>query len=127
MKKVLILIVLSLCITPWHLSAQQKPAELKKSEAPNLTDGNGNKYGYWTEKEGDITWKGEYVAGKKTKNWAGYYSNNYISKLEYYNNGVRDGILVQFDRKGKVTLVENYKNDKRNSYSFNPSFHSLTN
>ena len=112
MKKLFLLIIATLLFAPWQLNAQVKNSDQTKDVAPNLTDANGNKNGLWSEKEGDVTWKGEYIANKKVKNWVGYYPNNYISKVEYYTNGWKDGVNIQFDRKGKVTLIENYKNDK---------------
>jgi antitoxin component YwqK of YwqJK toxin-antitoxin module len=98
--------------------AQVKTPDVPQGNTPNLTDANGNKYGLWSEKVNELNWKGEYIANKKVKTWVGYFSNNFIGKLENYSNGWKDGILIQFDRKGKVTLIENYKNDKLDGQVF---------
>lgn len=111
-KPILYLFIATLFFVNFQINAQENKANHATTEAANLIDSNGNKYGYWVEKVGEITWKGEYIANNKVKNWVGYFPNNYVSKIEYYTNGWKDGILMQFDRKGKVTLVENYKNDK---------------
>ena len=110
MKKILFLFASIIFALSMNLDAQVTTNELKVPDSVNRTDPNGNKVGFWIEKMGEITSKGEYVANKKVKNWIGYYPGNMISKIEYFNNGLRDGISIQFDKKGKISLVENYKN-----------------
>ena len=118
MKKSFLLLLIAILFFSTLGIAQVKISDQIQSNAPNLTDANGNKYGSWSEKENDLTWKGEYIANKKVKTWVGYYSNNFVGKLVTYNNGWKDGILMNVDRKGKVTLVENYLNDKLNGKVF---------
>lgn len=116
MKKIVFLFSLIALILPISLKAQVKPAEQVKSndlilpDSVNHLDANGLKTGYWIERQGELTSKGIYNASRKTGNWVIYYSNNTIHKLEYYTDGVKDGISLQFDRKGKLTLQENYRN-----------------
>jgi antitoxin component YwqK of YwqJK toxin-antitoxin module len=90
--------------------AQVEANDMKIPDTANKMDDQGKKTGYWIEKQGDLTSKGEYISNRKVKNWVTYYSNNVIYKIEYFTNGIKDGISIQFDRKGKMTLVENYKN-----------------
>jgi antitoxin component YwqK of YwqJK toxin-antitoxin module len=78
----------------------------------NKVDSKGNKYGFWTETEGELTWRGEYIDNQKVKTWVAFYKNNYIARLVNYTKGLKDGVLVQIDKKGKVTLMENYRDEK---------------
>lgn len=114
MKKILIVVSLILAVFSFTLNGQTKPVEqvkptdYKLPDSVNKLDANGLKSGYWIERQGELTSKGIYVTNLKTGNWIIYYSNNSIHKLEYYNKGAKDGICLQFDRKGKLTLQENY-------------------
>jgi len=108
-KRLFFLVILAI-LMPWRMLGQVNAIDVKISDTVNRTNSEALKYGYWVEKQGDITSKGEYLLNKKNKNWISYYPNNIISKIEYYSNGLRDGISVQFDRRGKMTLLENYRN-----------------
>lgn len=88
----------------------QESADKKVPDTLNRTDANGHMYGFWTEKRGELTFKGEYADNKKIKDWVGYYPNNTIYRIEYYTAGVREGIAVQFDRKCKLSMIEHFKN-----------------
>ena len=110
MKKILSFLLYMIIIIPLQINAQGTVNDAKIPDTVNRKDAIGNKTGYWIEKLGELTYKGEFVENKKVKNWIGYYPNNLIYKVEYYSNGVKDGISIQFDRKGKITLVENFKN-----------------
>jgi len=110
MKRLLYFILTMTVVIPIQLIAQVPTTETKIPDSGNRTDSNGNKIGYWTEKVGEITFKGEYIENKKVKNWIGYHPNNMIAKIEYFNYGLKDGISIQFDKKGKITVVENFKN-----------------
>jgi antitoxin component YwqK of YwqJK toxin-antitoxin module len=96
-------------VLPFHMNGQANASDSKVADTINKTDANGDKTGFWIEKSNDITFKGEYVANKKVKNWIGLYSNNVVARIDYYTNGLKDGIAVQVDRKNKITLVENFK------------------
>ncbi len=110
MKKILVFVFFLMMLGSIHMSAQEAELDVKIPDTANRIEGPGQKTGYWIEKQGELIWKGEYHANKKIKNWVCYYPNNIIYKIEYYSNGIKDGISIQFDRKGKMTLVENYKN-----------------
>lgn len=105
-----ILTALIIFCFPFIVSAQVAAKDLNLSDSVNRTDASGRRTGYWIEKQGDVTFKGEYQNNLKIKNWVGYYPNKVVSNIEYYSNGVKDGISMQCDRKGKITLVESYKN-----------------
>lgn len=106
-NKILFLVILLMLSVA--MKAQTPSKDNKISDTTNKSDNQGNKYGYWIEKQGDATFKGEYLNNRKVKNWVGYYPNKIIYRIDYYTNGNKDGISIQFDRKGKVSLVENYK------------------
>jgi uncharacterized protein len=110
MKSLYSFLFMIILAMPFRLTGQEVSQDNKYPDSINRKDDSGNKTGYWIEKANDVTYKGEYVANKKNNNWVGYYSNNVVSKVEYYSNGVKDGISVQLDRKGKITLLEHYKN-----------------
>ena len=110
MKKNLSFLLTLMVVISMQLAAQVTTNDAKIPDSLNRTDASGYKVGTWIEKLGEITYKGEFVANKKVKNWIGYYPNNLIYKIEYFNNGIKDGISIQFDRKGKISLVENFKN-----------------
>jgi antitoxin component YwqK of YwqJK toxin-antitoxin module len=110
MNKILVFLVASVTLFSIHLYAQEAASDVKLPDSVNRLDSQGRKNGYWIEKQGEMTLKGEYASNSKIKNWVSYYPNNIIYKIEYFNNGVKDGISIQFDRKGKMTLVEYFKN-----------------
>ncbi|MCX6265845.1 MAG: hypothetical protein NTW16_00605 [Bacteroidetes bacterium] len=114
MKKLLSFLLTVIISIPFYANAQIAANDNKLPDTVNRTDSKGDKIGYWIEKQGDVTYKGEYINNKKVKNWIGYYSNNIISKIEYYTDGIKDGILIQFDRKGKISMVEHFKNGLAN-------------
>ena len=114
MKKVLSFLLTLIIVIPFYTNAQVAASDDKLPDSVNRTDSKGDKVGYWIEKQGDVTYKGEYINNKKVKNWIGYYSNNIISKIEYYTDGVKDGIIIQFDRKGKISMVEHFKSGLAN-------------
>ncbi len=119
MKAIVIFLTSLILLFPAHSFAQAKAADEKVPDTINRTDSYGNKVGFWVEKQGEISYKGEYVANKKEKNWVGYYPNSFIYKLEYYANGLKDGISMQFDRHGKITLIENYKKGMSHGQTLN--------
>lgn len=88
--------------------AEQKANDLKLPDSVNRFTPDGLKTGYWIEKQADLTSKGEYLAGKKTGSWITYYPNQFVHKLEIFQDGNKEGISLQFDRHGKLTLLENY-------------------
>lgn len=102
--------LLVLLTLPVVLTAQTTTKDINAADTLNRMDNQGNKYGIWIEKQGDATYKGEYWYNKKVKNWVGYYPNKILYRIDYYYNGIKDGISVQFDKKGKISLIENYKN-----------------
>lgn len=111
MKKATLLAAVLAFVLHSIIFAQNMPAAEKNlPDTVNRSAPNGDKYGYWIEKQGEMTFKGWYQNNKKVNDWIGYYANNTLYKLEYFKDGVKDGISVQFDRKLKVSLVEYYKN-----------------
>jgi antitoxin component YwqK of YwqJK toxin-antitoxin module len=110
MKKIIAFLFTMIIVSILQVNAQAIATDAKLPDTVNRIDADGNRIGYWIDKQGETTYKGEYIANKKVKNWIGYYPNNAIFKIEYYNNGLKDGISVQFDRKCKISLVEHYKN-----------------
>ena len=113
MKQISRLILIIVLISPFYLYSQvPKPAD-----SINKYDANHLKTGIWEERMGDLTTKGLYIANKKEKNWVTYLPNNLIYKLEYYENGMRNGIALTFDRKAKLMNQDYYKNDQLDGMS----------
>jgi antitoxin component YwqK of YwqJK toxin-antitoxin module len=110
MKKILFILTAWMIIVPFCLNAQVSTGEEKFPDSVNKTDAGGNKTGYWIEKVGEMTYYGTYLANKKVKDWIGYYPNKLIYKVEYYDNGIKNGVSIQFDRKCKISLIENFRN-----------------
>ncbi len=110
MKKNIIIIFALLLSVSLNMNAQDAANDNKVPDTINRKDANGSMYGYWIEKRGELTYKGFYADNKKVRDWVGYYPTNVIYKVEYYTNGVKEGISIQFDRKGKISLVEHFKN-----------------
>jgi antitoxin component YwqK of YwqJK toxin-antitoxin module len=110
MKKIALLFTILIFAASSALVAQVKATDMNLPDSVNKYDANGMKTGYWIERQGEMTFKGRYVNNKKNNNWVTYYSNNLIYKVEYFTDGVKDGLSLQFDRKGKLTLMENYSN-----------------
>jgi antitoxin component YwqK of YwqJK toxin-antitoxin module len=109
-RNLLTLVLLSFSFT---LFAQQS-TETTGGDTINKFNANNQKTGYWVERNGELTNQGVYKDGKKTGNWVTLLSNNLLNKVEFFNNGLRDGISVQFDRKAKIVTYENYKNGELN-------------
>lgn len=112
MKKLFIISALTLFFLQSPVFSQEPVTSATGETAENKSDANGNKIGKWIEKEGDITWTGDYLSNLKEGNWVGFYPNQFVAKLVAYKQGMKDGILIQMDRKGKVTLTEHYQKDK---------------
>ncbi len=112
MRQIALLVFFLFFILQNTLDAQE-PAEAKiASDTTNRTDTRGNKIGYWEEKQGEITLYGTYDLNKKTGNWVSYYPNKMIAGIAHFKDGVKDGISVQFDRRGKILEISNYKGGK---------------
>jgi len=131
MKMILSFLMTMIAVITLQVNAQETAVDKKMADTVNLTDAKGNKTGFWIEKRGELTFKGEYDANNKVKDWVGYYPNNAIFKVEYYTNGVKEGISLQFDRKCKISLIEHFKNDVNHGRStyysqFNESILSET-
>jgi len=110
MKRFALFLTALIFVFATQLKAQVDANDETIPDTVNKTDSFGKKTGFWIEKTGGMVYKGEYVDNKKVKSWIGYYPTNFIYKVELYTNGVKDGISMQFDKHGKITLVENYKN-----------------
>lgn len=115
MKAVKSLLTLAFVALTLSLGAQNV-YEGVSADTLNKMNANNQKTGYWIERSGEFTNMGSYVDGKKVGNWVTLLSNNLIYKLEYYGNGEKDGISLQFDRKAKLTSLENYKNGQLHGY-----------
>jgi uncharacterized protein len=96
---------------------------------------DGQKTGFWIEKEGNILFKGNYQDGAKNGQWKGFFENNevyfignflqgnpdgkhvfyseskVIRETQYYSNGLKTGSWTKYNEDGSVKLVIAYKND----------------
>ncbi len=87
----------------------QLTTEQKNNDSINRLDKYNMKIGYWEEKSGEFLMKGEYSENVKVGNWISCYINSMPARLEYFSKGLKDGISIQFDRKGKITQIDYYK------------------
>ncbi|MDP1623811.1 MAG: toxin-antitoxin system YwqK family antitoxin [Bacteroidales bacterium] len=110
MKKILSVLLTMMVVITLQVNAQEAARDINLPDTANRTDQNGKKTGYWIEKHGELTFKGYYVSERKVHDWVGYYPNNNIYRVEYYLNGEKEGIAIQFDRKCKISLIEHFRN-----------------
>jgi antitoxin component YwqK of YwqJK toxin-antitoxin module len=113
MKTLRIIFFASLMILPF-LTVAQTPMVFIQGDSLNKMNNQNLKTGFWMERSGEYTHQGSYIDGKKHGNWATFLSNDMLFKLETWKYGLKDGISLQFDRKSKLTGLENYKNDQLN-------------
>jgi uncharacterized protein len=107
MKKLKCFLSAVMILMAVQLSAQTTEG---KSDTINRMNDKNMKTGYWVERSGEFTNIGYYVDNMKTGNWMTLLSNDLMFKLEYFTNNVKNGISLQFDRRAKLTTMENYKN-----------------
>jgi len=91
------------------LQFAQTPMIFFKGDSVNRMNEQNLKTGFWMERNGEYTHQGFYINSKKEGNWVTFLSNDMVFKLETWKNGLKDGISLQFDRKSKMTGMENYK------------------
>ncbi len=89
--------------------------------APNESDANGQKTGYWVNKdsEGRIVSRGNYVEGRRDGDWRFYISPiSRISKgqepdvVGFYTNGVKSGEWQYTESRSKVILKGSFLDDQ---------------
>jgi len=126
MKKILNLMMVAILLIPIIAWAQTEEPEKTRDPVNQLNERN-LKVGFWKERNGELTTRGNYVNGLKDGTWETYLSDELIFRVETYNNGRRDGITLQFDRKGKTTNVEHYKNNQLHGsvFIYNPFSNKL--
>lgn len=113
MKTLRTLFLASMLILPF-LAISQTPMVYFKGDSLNKTNAQNLKTGFWMERNSEYTHQGYYIDSKKNGNWATFLSNDMLFKLETWKNGVKDGISLQFDRKSKLTGLENYRDGELN-------------
>jgi len=95
----------------------QVSTDRKPYDTINQYDANKMKTGYWEERDGEFMTKGYYKNDKRVDNWISFHPNHMIQKIDFYTDGIKNGISIQFDRKGKIATVEYYKNGLLNGTS----------
>jgi antitoxin component YwqK of YwqJK toxin-antitoxin module len=116
MNNAVLLLLMISCSLPIFSWAQTSTEN--HNDTINKVDPAGKKTGYWIEKQGEITYKGYYQDNNKVNNWIGFYPNNFIFKIDYFNNGLKDGISLQFDRRGKLIQFDQYSNGGLHGVSY---------
>ena len=96
------------------LQFAQTPMIFFQGDSLNKMNEKNLKTGFWMERNGEYTHQGYYIDSKKDGNWVTFLSNDMIFKLETWKNGVKDGLSLQFDRKSKLTAMENYRGGELN-------------
>jgi len=126
MKTVQRWLLIALIILPLVAVTQTK-GPYEEREKQNLLNEKGLKVGFWKEKKGELTSMGSYVNGIKDGTWETYLSNHQIFRIETYDKGKRNGITLQFNRKGKISNLEHYKNNKMDGlvYIYSPRTSNL--
>lgn len=67
-----------------------------------------------TNLSGDIMAKGTYEKGKKNGEWNYYFSNGYLRTKENYIADIQQGMSYNYNRRGELSSITNYKDDKIN-------------
>ena len=117
MKRLLTLLFLPLWLLSGTISAQITSIASKATDTLNQMDAQGNKTGSWVETRGEITFRGSYVKNLKHGNWVGTYPNKIVSSIEAYNMGKKEGATIYIDKRGRITMSENYKNGLRHGFN----------
>ena len=82
------------------------------SQDTNKVDANKQKQGFWMENVMGVTYRGQYVNHKREGNWISYHQGTLlISSIDFYKNGMKNGISISIDSKGNFTKEEHYMND----------------
>ncbi|NQV03249.1 MAG: hypothetical protein HQ542_11425, partial [Bacteroidia bacterium] len=104
-------LLIAILIIPIVAVTQTKgPSEVREKQ--NQLNEQNQKVGFWKERKGELTIMGNYANGLKDGTWETYLSNLQIFRVETYDKGKRNGMTLQFNRKGKISNVEHYKNNK---------------
>ena len=80
----------------------------------NKLDASGKKQGLWKEITEGLEWYGMYYNDTKNGVWASYHpatSPPLVNRSIGYINGKRNGLYIETDRNGFITMQEFYKND----------------
>lgn len=117
MKRIASLLFFLFFFLQGNLYSQKPTVTNTGADTLNRTDASGNKFGYWEEKQGEILFQGTYELNKKSGNWVSFFPNKIISGIVYYSDGVKDGISVQFDRRGKILEISYFKAGKLHGQS----------
>lgn len=108
-----------------------------------IMDTDGFKEGFWEERypDGSLKSKGHYKKGKRTGNWeffypdgkleqkgnyneygqtvdqwVWYYNSGELLREENYRNGLRDGLMTEFDQSGKLIVQGDFIDDKEEGF-----------
>ncbi len=127
-----------ICIENFSLAKEDGPYIEKNENGDTIALGaysEGAKIGLWLEKEGGISFKGNYDNGYKNGIWKGYFENNALYfigdfmqgnpngkhriyqvnqnlyETQVYSNGIKTGSWVKYNEDGSIKYVIEYKND----------------
>ncbi len=101
MKKILLIFVLMV----FSISA------VLAQQADNKTDASGKKQGLWEEKSPMGSSKGTYANDLKDGCWSSYATDGKLTRIENFNDGLRNGIAVDIDQRGYLVSETYYAND----------------
>ena len=97
MKNVILLLFVTAFITGTALNAQPTFTVTESGDTINLTDDNGLKQGFWETKVRNITSRGNYMDDLKEGTWTNYHPRGFLSKLENYVHGKKNGIFITIE------------------------------
>jgi len=93
----------------------------------NQTDAKGMKQGLWEEKTSAGISNGSFVNDQKEGCWTTHSNNGKLLRVEHFNKGLLDGIVVEIDQRGYLNGETYYVNNliegtaKRFFYGTNPA------
>lgn len=119
MKKIFYFLLLTGLILNTQLFAQATFEINESGDTINYTDENGLKQGVWDVTERNIRSYGTYVDDVMEGSWRYYYPRGFLSSLETYQNGKKNGVYIGIDRRGYITKEEFYVDDKLEGPSIN--------
>lgn len=107
MKKILLILTITISSISYLKSVDQKQLEIKPKKHFKDKFTNAKVIAYC--EGGKVMYKGSYKNGKKDGEWISYYKGGKIKLKANYKNGRRDGELISYDKNGKIKFKSNYK------------------
>ena len=94
-------------------------SEIRKENFINLYNEKGERHGLWEwyHSNGQLMYKGNYVAGKEHGLWESYWSNGQLSYKGNYVDGKRHGLWESYYSNGQLEYKGYYDMGKEVDYN----------